>query len=256
VKAVLAAAAIALVLASPASAYTNPTAGSAVALQIPGMHLAKVRRNLVYKPGLRMDVYRPRNATRPLPAVLFVHGSTSADSPKDWGQYVGWGQLAAASGLAGVTFNHLEDLSDISAAIHYVRKNGARLGIDGTRLCVAGFSAGVHPAVLAALDGSVGRLRCAVAYYGWLETDLAQVSPTTYLRATSLPVLVTKAGKDIPGLNRTIDHFVAKARRVHAPVELLVHATAPHGFDVNTHDDRSRTIMRRTLAFLRLQLLR
>ena len=255
-RATLLAAVLLLVLASSASAYQNPTAGRDVALQIPGMHLAKVRRNLVYKPGLRMDVYRPRNATRPLPAVLFVHGSTGADSPKDWGQYVGWGQLAAASGLAGVTFNHLEDLSDISAAIRFVRKNGARLGIDGTRLCVAGYSSGAHPALLTALDGSVGRLRCAVAYYGFLTAGLPQLSPTTYLRATSIPVLVTKAGHDVPGLNRTIDRFVAKARQVHAPVELLVHATAPHAFDVTQHDERSREIMRRTLAFLRLHLLR
>jgi acetyl esterase/lipase len=254
-RAVAVAAVLFGLLVTPASAYRNPTAGRAVVLQIPGMHLAQVRRNLVYKPGLRMDVYRPRNTTRPLPAVLFVHGSTGADSPKDWGQYVGWGQLAAASGLAGVTFNHLEDLSDIVAALRYVRANGARLGIDGTRLCVAGYSAGVHPALLTALDGSAGRLRCAVAYYGWLYAELPQLSPPTYLRANSLPVLVTKAGHDNPGLNATIDRFVAKARQVHAPVELLVHAAAPHGFDVNTPDDRSRAIMRRTLAFLRLHLL-
>jgi dienelactone hydrolase len=245
-----------VVLATPASAYRNPTAGRDVALQIPGMHLAKVRRNLVYKPGLRMDVYRPRAATRPLPAVLFVHGTTGNESPKDWGQYVGWGQLAAASGLAGVTFNHQEDPADIAAAIRYVRRNGTRLGIDGTRLCVAGFSAGVHPAVLTALDGSAGKLRCSVAYYGFLWTELPQVSPTAHLRADSLPVLVTKAGRDLPGLNRTIDQFVAKARKVHAPVEILVHATAPHAFDVNTHDARSRAIMRRTLAFLKLHLSR
>ncbi len=255
-RAVLAAGVCFLLLAAPASGYRNPTAGRDVALQIPGMHLAKVRRNLVYKPGLRMDVYRPRNATGRLPAVLFVHGTTSTASPKDWGQYVGWGQLAAASGLAGVTFNHQEDVADIAAAIRYVRANGARLGIDGRRLCVAGYSAGVHPAVLTALDGSVGRLRCAVAYYGYLDAELPQVSPAAHLRGSSLPVLVAKAGKDVAGLNASIDRFVAKARRVRAAVGLLVHPTAPHGFDVNTPDDRSRAIMRRTLAFLRGHLLR
>ena len=135
-----------------------------------------------------MDVYRPRNATRALPTVLFVHGTTGADSPKDWGQYVGWGQLAAASGLAGVTFNHEEDVADIAAAIRYVRANGPRLGIDGKRLCVAGYSAGVHPALLTALDGSVGRLRCAVAYYGFLDAELSQVSSVAQLRAGRLPI--------------------------------------------------------------------
>ena len=117
-------------------------------------------------------MYRPRTAKTPLPAVLFVHGRTGAASPKDWGQYVGWGQLAAASGLAGVTFNHQDDLNDITAAIRYVRANGSRLGIDGKRLCVASYSAGVHPTLLTALKKSAGRLRCAVAYYGWLDASL------------------------------------------------------------------------------------
>ena len=252
----LAAAVFCLVLAAPSSAYRNPTPGRDVVLQIPGMHLARVRSNLVYKPGLRMDVYRPRNATRPLPAVLFVHGTTRSASPKDWGQYVGWGQLGAASGLVGVTFNHQEEPADITAAIGYVRRNGIRLGIDGTRICVAGYSAGVHPALLTALDGSAGRLRCAVAYYGFLDAELQQVSPTAHLRADSLPVLIAKAGNDVAGLNRSIDRFVAKARRLRAPVELLVHAGGPHGFDVTKPDDRTRAIMRRTLAFLRLHLLR
>jgi acetyl esterase/lipase len=255
-RAVLVALALVLVPTALAGAddYRNPTRGKDVALQIPGMHLAKVRRNLVYRSGLRMDVYRPRNATGRLPAILFVHGRTGDPSPKDWGQYVGWGQLAAASGFAGVTFNHHDDPAEVAAAIRYVRANAARLGIDGRRLCVAGFSAGVHPALLTALQETAGRLRCAVAYYGSLDAELEQVSPRTYLRAGSSPVFVAKAGKDNATINRSIDGFVAKAQKVGAPVELVVHASGPHAFDVNTPGARSRAIMRRTLAFLREHL--
>lgn len=247
--------ALVLVPAALAGDYRNPTAGKDVALQLPGMHLASVRRDLVYRPGLRLDVYRPRNASGPLPAVLFVHGRTGDPSPKNWGQYVGWGQLAAASGLAGVTFNHYDDPADVAAAIRFVRKNASRLGIDGDRLCVSGYSAGVHPALLTALKETEGRLRCAVAYYGPLDTGLPQLSPKTYLRSDSLPVLVAKAGLDNAQINRSIDGYVAKARRLGAPVELLVHPKGPHAFDVSTHDARTREIMRRTLAFLRLHLL-
>ena len=55
-----------------AGGYRNPTPGKAVVLQKPGMHRAKVRRNVVYQhsPRLRMDVYRPRGARGRLPAVL------------------------------------------------------------------------------------------------------------------------------------------------------------------------------------------
>jgi acetyl esterase/lipase len=251
---------VGLVLAVAATAfaadYRNPTRGKDVALQIPGMHLAKVRRDVVYKPGLKLDVYRARNATTRLPAILFVHGRTGEASPKDWGQYVGWGQLAAASGLAGVTFNHRDDPADVAAAIRYVRANGPKLGIDGSRICVVGFSAGVHPALLTALQESAGRLRCAVAYYGPLDVELEQLSPRTYLRAASSPVLVAKAGIDNAKINRSIDGFVAKAKEIGAPVELIVHAKGRHGFDVNAHGPRSQAIMRRTLEFLRQHLAR
>jgi dienelactone hydrolase len=253
-RALLAVAAVALVPAALAGDYRNPTVGRDVVLQIPGMHLAKVQRNLVYKPQLRLDVYRPRRASGRLPAVLFFHGRTGQDSPKDWGQYVGWGQLAAASGLAGVTVNHIDDPADVGAAVRYVRRNAARLGIDGSRLCVAGYSAGVGIAMLAALNGTAPSLRCAVAYYGPLASELPQLSPLAQLAADSVPTLVAKAGRDSAWLNRSIDAFVAEARRLHAPVELLVHPSGRHAFDVGGPSARTEAIMRRTLAFLRAHL--
>jgi dienelactone hydrolase len=233
--------------------YVNPTPGRDVALQIPGMHQASVRRNLAYAPDLAMDVYRPRGVNRALPALLFVHGS--GGQGKDAGVFVGWGQLAAASGLAGVTFDHYGVQADIRAAIRYVRRNAGRLRIDGSRLCVAGYSAGVLPSMLLALKGSV-KLRCAVAYYGPLDAHYAQSSPLTYLRASSLPVFVAKAGRDVAAINESIDRFVAKGRRLGARVELLVHASGGHGFDTYTRDARARAIVRRTLAFVRTQLRR
>jgi dienelactone hydrolase len=232
--------------------YVNPTPGRDIALQIPGMHRAAVRRNLVYAPDLTMDVYRPRGVNRRLPALLFVHGS---GGEKDAGVFVGWGQLAAVSGFAGVTFNHYGFQADIRAAIRYVRRNAKRLAIDGERLCVAGYSAGVLPSMLIALKGSA-KLRCAVAYYGPLDAYHAQASPLTYLRASSLPVLVAKAGRDVASINQSIDRFVAKSRRLGARVELLVHASGGHGFDAHRPDARAAAIVRRTLAFVRAELRR
>lgn len=248
-------AALALALAGPLG-YTNPTPGKAVALQLPGMHLAKVRRNLVYAPGRGLDVYRPRAADIALPAVLFVHGSSRDASPKDGGLFVGWGQLAAASGVAGVTFNHNGVQEDIEGAIRYVRRNGGRLGIDGDRLCLASFSAGVTPAMLVALKSTAGELRCAVGYYGFLDAYYAQASPRAQLTATSLPILIAKAGIDAQGLNSSIDRFVARARKVGAPVELVVHERGRHVFDAAENDPRARAIVRRTLAFFRVHLRR
>jgi dienelactone hydrolase len=252
----LAVAALALVLAGTAGGadYRNPTAGSAIALQLPGMHLAKVKRNQTYTTGYALDVYRPARATGPLPAVVFVHGNARTASPKDDGVFVGWGQLAAASGLAGVVLNHGEDPAHVAAAVRYVRRHAARLGVDAARICVAGFSAGVQVAMLPALKGGLGRLRCAVGYYGPLHAELEQLSPLAHLKRGAPPTLLAKAGRDSAAINRSIDRYVARARALGARVELVVQPTGPHGFET-TRDERTRTVLRRTLAFLRLHLL-
>ena len=136
-----------------------------------------------------------------------------------------------------------------------MRANGARLGIDGTRLCVVGYSAGVHPALLLALKENAGPTALRGRLLRLARRPLAAVLAAGAPRAHSLPILLTKAGKDVAWVNSSIDGFVAKARGLDAPVELVVHATGPHVFDVAKPDARTRAIMRRTLAFLRGHLL-
>jgi dienelactone hydrolase len=109
--------------------------------------------------------------------------------------------------------------------------------------------------MLVALKGSAGPIRCAVAYYGPLDAYYKVASPLALLKPSSLPVLVAKAGRDTPTINRSIDRFVAKSRRLGARVELLVHPTGAHVFDASG-DARSRAIVRRTLDFLRARLRR
>ena len=248
--------ALAVVSAAAGADYRNPTAGSAIALQLPGMHLATVTRNQTYVAGYALDVYRPRRASGRLPAVVFVHGDARGTaSPKSAGVFVGWGQLAAASGLSGVVLNHGEDPAHVVAAVRYVRRHAARLGIDGTRLCIAGFSAGVQVSMLPALKGRLGKLRCAVGYYGPLHAELEQLSPLAHLRKGAPPTLLAKAGRDSPVINRSIDRYVARARVVGTRVGFVVQPTGPHGFET-TKDERTRTVLRRTLTFLRTHLLR
>lgn len=130
----LAIATVSALAARAAENYRNPTPGVQIALQIPGMHRAKVRRNVTYarRAGRRprLDVYRPAGS-KPrarLPGVLLVHGTTSDPSPKDWGIYVGWGQLLAASGLAGIPFKtvHLHREGGPGLPIHQRRNRHVR----------------------------------------------------------------------------------------------------------------------------------
>jgi dienelactone hydrolase len=267
-----------------AVAYRNPTPGAELVYQIPGMHRARVRRNVVYRRvgrvTLKLDVYRPRSASRAarLPAVL-LGGPPAFSAGKDSGQKIGWSQLIAASGLAAVAFDvrsdnylrtPLQPAQDVAAAIAYVRAHAAALGVDRDRLCTLGFSIGTAPWHLwATMREPIPAVRCNVVYYGpldfqtlrlSLDPKLAdEVSALTYLRLHDgkvPPMLIAKAGQDEnDGINDSIDRFVAAAQELHADVRLLTHPTGSHGFDLRNDDAQSRSIIAQTLAYFRSHLL-
>jgi hypothetical protein len=198
---------------------------------------------------------------RRLPAVLFVHGRTNAASPKNLGQLVGWSQLVAASDLVGVSFSHRSawTYNDTRAAVAYVRKNGARLGIDPSRIAVQTFAGGAPDGVADALAMPPGVVRCIVAYYGWLWGSLPAFSPIDFLKANPEGVprmLIAKVTRDYGELNRSIDEFVAAALARDASVRLITYAKGEPNFDTIQHTARSRQIIRTTLAFLRETLFR
>lgn len=256
-----------------------------VVYRLPGMDQVPVRRDLPYKPDrnpdLLMDVYTPGNVARGerQPAVLFVHGEVPPDAVphvKDWGQYVGWGQLAAASGLVGVTFNHrsteryttfdgvTEDIDDLLA---HVRTNADDLGVDADRLAIWTCSAGAYLGLRAALRDAPMHIRCVVAYYGimdiahYLREENAEMarsipsylSPIHHLGHPSQPappMLLVRAGRDRPQLNSTLDWFVAEALRRNLDIECVNYPEGRHGFDVQDDTETSRRIIQRTLEFL------
>lgn len=155
-----------------------------VVYAIPDMEDAIVRADIVYKTvdsgDLLMDVYYPpdyEGETR-LPAVIYVHGDGPPEflkNAKDWACYVSWGQLAAASGLIGVTFNHrssemlaklYDAANDVDDLIQHVRDNSKSLGIDADALCIWTCSAGSPFGLRTALREEATYVRCAVSYYG------------------------------------------------------------------------------------------
>src|SRR4051794_7816874 len=179
---------------------------------VEGGEPAEVKQDLHYSTAgleqLLMDVYCPAH-TRPdvqLPAILFVHGGPIspeiAPKPKDWGAYVSYGELAAASGLVGITFNHryygFGDLElaaeDIQSAIRYVRENAGDLNVDPNRLGLWAFSGG-GPQLSFALREPPPYLRALAAFYAVLDLRelptqhapglspelLQRFSPITYL---------------------------------------------------------------------------
>jgi acetyl esterase/lipase len=256
-------------------------------LEKPGTARVKVTTDLRYHPGandpnLLMDVYSPLDVKpgERRPVLMFVHGGAGSESrPKDWGIYKGWGRLAGASGMVGVTFTHrlgfpkpylAESGADMAAAIDYVRANAAKLGADPDRICLAAYSAG-GPLLTLGYDEKRPYIRCLVAVYAFLDVQqsslhrdnepaerVKQFSMIEHLgapRAKEIPMFVARAGLDeIPTMNDSIDRFIARAIRENANITVMNHPTGVHGFDNQNDDDRSREIMEYLLTFVRRHL--
>ncbi len=138
----------------------------------------------------RYDAYLPTVAAdRAPPVVVFVHGDGPAEflrEPRLWGQYRSWAALAAANGMAAITFDHRSSegrtkiepvLDQIHLLLETVKQEADALGIDPKRVAVWSGSAGVPFGFVAALDHP--SVRCQVAFYGPMDlrTDDSRTAP-------------------------------------------------------------------------------
>ncbi len=269
-----------------------------VVYAIPGMEEAIVQKDITYKAvdgsELKLDVYYPSDydgETR-LPAVIFVHGDGPPEflvDAKEWGEYTSWGQLAAATGLIGVTFNHrstemltrlYEAASDVDDLIAFVRDDSKMLGIDANRLGIWICSAGGPIGLRSALRDAPPYIRCIVSYfaisdlkvyYEEQETEFPgpplpafsqevfdEFSGATLISkstANVAPMLIVRAGLDNPGLNASIARLVTVAVTKNVDIDFMNHATGHHAFDMLDDNERSREIIQATLEFLREHLV-
>jgi hypothetical protein len=114
-------------------------------------------------------------------------------------------------------------------------------------------------------------MRAAVSYYAVLDlqqpppggdADLSAEIRTAWsplgalgVDAKSAPaLLIARAGLDDQWLNAGVDRFVAAAIAGGATLDLLTHPEGRHAFDILDDDDRSKTILRHTIEFLRTTL--
>jgi acetyl esterase/lipase len=258
---------------------------------LPGMDEVEIRKDLVYRgtgdAGLGADVYLPQglDPTERRPAVIFVHGDASPEVLKDakeWGAFVSWGKLAAASGLVGVTFNHAsseqrtklhEAAGDVDALIEFVLVKSNALHVNPDRIALSVFSMGPPVGLRTALRERPEFLRCIVSYYGAMDLRplraetvadvsdevLREFSPLHQLKSGTgriPPMLIARAGlEERPWLNPTIDEFVAEALSRGVEIDLLNHPGGRHAFDILDDDERTRDIIARTLQFLGKHLL-
>ena len=266
-----------------------------VVYRMPGMDAVTVRQDVKYETtdagDLTMDIYYPPDSGRGAgkgkarkggartPAVILVSGygdegmqSVMGCKFKDMGSSVSWARLAAASGLAAITYTNRDPATDVHTVIQYVRDNAAALGIDENRIGVWASSGNVPNALSVVMRDGGDRLKCALLCYGFmLDVDgssaVAEAAKTFGFvnpcagksvddLPRDLPLFVVRAGRDTFGaLNETIDVFVAGALGRNLPITLVNYAEGPHAFDLMDDSDGAREVIKQVLAFMRSHLL-
>lgn len=250
---------------------------------LPGMERIKAQKNVTYKTvagdELKADVYAPPKvrARELRPAIVFIHGGALPPNlltkPKEWGVFESYGQLAAASGFIGVTFNHRyygynyldAAQADVNDLIVYIRGNAEQFGIDKERIFIWAFSGG-GVFLSHALRDAPTYIRGIIAYYAVLDLrslrktipaaisdkTLEDFSPLFYLTGKNIaPLFVARAGQDNPNLNKSLDEFVREATAKNLNVDFSNHAAGQHAFDTLNDDARTREIIKRTLEFIK-----
>ncbi|MDQ3473449.1 MAG: alpha/beta hydrolase [Acidobacteriota bacterium] len=264
--------------------WIKQVAPARVLYTVPNMEQVKVKKDVVYKRAadveLKADVYSradSKSGAR-LPAIIFIHGGLLPPNlltkPKEWGVYISYGQIAAASGFVGVTFNHRfyswnnlgEPQSDVNDLVAYVRNNAESLGVDKDRIILWAFSGGTL-LLSQSLRDAPPHIRCMISYYGVLDLqDLRKRIPATISDETLNPfsplhnlsdsknklppMFVARAGLDAD-LSGGVDRFVQAALTKKATIDFSNHPVGQHGFDILDDNQRTREIIKQTLEFIR-----
>lgn len=248
-----------------------------VVLKVHGMDEVRVRKDVTYAvrgdDALCLDVYTSPNSAGPMPAVVFVAGYADSAATamagirlKDWGSYVSWGELAAASGFVGITYSTAAPPEDAKAALRFIRDHAAELNVDPDRIGIWAIS-GNGPAALSLLASEDTKLRFAVMLNTYMldsddnstVSDMAATigfsAPNDGITISDLdpetPMFLVRSGRDeVPGLNATFDRFVVGAIAANRSITVVNLPEAPHGFDTLHETDESRDVLKQVLAFM------
>jgi acetyl esterase/lipase len=151
----------------------------------------RVMRNIVYASpdGIpqKLDLYLPKNASKPLPVVMWVHGGgwkngSKKNCPGVWLTQHGYAVASIDYRLTDVG-QWPAQIDDCRAAVRFLREHADEYHLDGSRIAAWGGSAGGHlVAVLGTLDApddekTSSRVQAVIDWYG--PTDLLTMPPNT-----------------------------------------------------------------------------
>lgn len=144
-------------------------------------------------------------------------------------------QLIAASGMTAITYANRQPAADANAVFDHITANvGSPVALWAT--------SGHGPVAIAVLH----RATCSV-----LSNPITEGATLS----GRVPVFVIRSGKDeTPGLNASLDRFIADAVAQNYPITLVNHPEAPHSFELYDNGPATRLILRQALEFLKARL--
>jgi arylformamidase len=128
----------------------------------PATQAANAPREIAYGSEAlqKLDFYAARSGAGPAPLFVFVHGGgwrqgdkSNATGPEKVDHFTGRGFAFASVNYRLVPGAKVEDQAqDVADAIGYLVKHARELGVDPSRIVLAGHSAGAHLSALVATD--------------------------------------------------------------------------------------------------------
>ncbi len=227
-----------------------------VVYDVPATKNVKIKPDVPYSGNLTIDIYTPPDAkaNEKLPAVIFLNAIGDAPNQpkvKSWEIYKSFPRLVAAHGMVGISMD--ADGTRIQESLQglfgFLEKEGAKHGIDATRLGVYAASANTTQAIVYLMGENASKgIRAAALFYG--------ATPTTETRIRKdLPVLFILAEGDLAGgFGQQALPLWQRIVEARAPWTLLFANNLPHAFDAFSDNDEARRIIQQTLAFWKSNL--
>ncbi len=237
---------------SPAGSQSKTVPPSPAATLPPSRYQITERKNVAYGPltAEQLDLCEPVGAPSPRPGVLLIHGGgwIETNVTKDTSFFQTTCTWLASKGFVVANINYRlatalpngqvvtkdmwpAQLVDAQLAVRWMRTQAQHLGLDPTRICAQGYSAGAHLAVFLGslatnhagdeaglLSNQSPKVSCVVDFYGPVDLTkasyadsyfplfgasnmyhaavLREASPVFDVSAQSAPTLIVQGTKD------------------------------------------------------------
>jgi dienelactone hydrolase len=238
-----------------------------VVIEIPGMQHVRVRRDIVWKGELKMDVYYPPTlaAGEIVPAIVSLPGQAPPDfmrSVRHMRFSTTFARALAARCLRIVIVPDLRSASeadvarDVDDLVTYVREHAPELQIDRDALAIVFRSAGWSYGFRAALRGAPSYVKAVVAWYGLLgpyDQATQAHDPVQWLGQDKPlpPVLLVTAQHDGWYNEAATRRFLDAAAEAKVKVTHVHLANGGHAFELGADLEESRQAVLKTMLFLR-----